>query len=295
MGAATIRITKNDFLTPPEFAGLSLAPTEIGQIGGLRLELVSSNGLTRLCQCYQQMPLRILPPFHFASERAALVYILNPTVGLLDGDAHRIDLVVRPGCRAVVTGQSANRIHPAIAGFSTQQWHVRVEAGAELVVLPGPTIPYRGCRYYQHAVVDLAADARLIWGDIWLPGRHGNRDDAEIHAFDRMVQCLEIRREGRLVYRDRFDWRGPWSADVARWHLGDAVASGTLFVSGPLDVSSATVLELASGDNLVRVCGDPTAVTTELVRVALAQAGAWSDGPAWLVVSGNFGPNHWFS
>ncbi len=294
MGAATVRIGKEDFLTPPEFRGLRLASTPTGQIGGLRLELIATGGKTRLGACYQQIPLRVMPAFHFAGEPAALLYVLNPTVGLLDGDGHRIDLVVRAGCRAVVAGQSANRIHPAQASFSTQQWHIRVEPGAELVVLPGPAIPYRGCRYYQHARIDLVGDARLVWGDIWLPGRYA-RGDAEIHAFDRLVQDVEVRRDGALVYRDRFDWRGPWSSEDARWHLGDGLASGSLFITGAMTVETPTALELASGDTLVRACGDPTATTAELVRVALGQAGAWSNGPAWLVASGNLVPNHWFS
>jgi urease accessory protein len=344
VGPAAVRIREEDFLTPPEFRGLRLASSPIGQIGGLRLELIASGGKTRLGECFQQIPLRVMKAFHFAGERAALLYILNPTVGLLDGDAHRIELVVREGCRAVVAGQSANRIHPAQAGFSTQQWHIRVEAGAELVVLPGPAIPYRGCRYYQHARIDLVGDARLIWGDIWLPGRYARGAASELHAFDTVVQDVEVRRDGALVYRDRFAWVGPWSAEEARWHLGDGLASGSVFVGevvervevrphpltpspkgegGPEATPQAsrfpeasgspsplgegaggwgppftgvtpTILELASGDTLFRACGDPSSVTAELVRVALTQAGAWSDGAAWFSAA-NLGPNHWFS
>jgi urease accessory protein len=306
VGPAAVRIGQEDFLTPPEFRGLPLTSSPVGQIGGLRLELIASGGKTRLGDCYQQIPLRVMKAFHFAGERAALLYVLNPTVGLLDGDAHRIDLVVREGCRAVVAGQSANRIHPAQAGFSTQQWHIRVEAGAELVVLPGPAIPYRGCRYYQHARIDLFGDARLIWGDIWLPGRYARGEASELHAFDTVVQDVEVRRDGVLAYRDRFAWVGPWSADETRWHLGNGLASGSLFVSeagegrgeAPVEVRphppAPSVLALASGDTLIRACGDPGAVTADLVRVSLGRAGAWSNGPPWFS-AGNLGPNHWFS
>ena len=45
------------------------------------------------------------------------------------------------GTRAVVTGQSATRIHPALASYATQQWAVDVEDDACLVVLPGPGDP----------------------------------------------------------------------------------------------------------------------------------------------------------
>ncbi len=155
MGAATARIGEEDFVTPPEFTGLHLARRSAGQVGGLRFDLVQTEGKTRLGDCYQQMPLRLLPPFVFPAG-PALVYLLNPTVGLMDGDGHLVDLHAGPGIRAVVTGQSANRIHPAVEGFATQQWRLRVEEDAHLVVLPGPAIPFRGCRYYQRARIDLA-------------------------------------------------------------------------------------------------------------------------------------------
>ncbi|OWK40357.1 urease accessory protein UreD [Fimbriiglobus ruber] len=259
-------------------------------------------GRTRLGACYQQVPVQVLPPFHFASETAALLYLINPTVGLMDGDAHRIDVTARRGTRAVVTGQSASRIHPALAGYATQQWSIRVDDGADLVVLPGPAIPYRGARFYQRVRIDLAATARLVWGDVWHPGRHLYGADPELFVFDRLVQHLEVRRAGRLVYRDRFDWRGPWTADDREWHLGGRLAAGTLFATGPVregpaesDTFQRAVLPLASGDTCVRVCGDPRAVTWECARFAFAAAGDWSDGPPWLSGGNNFSTNHWFS
>jgi H+/gluconate symporter-like permease len=178
-----------------------------------------------------------MPPFELDGEPASLLYLINLTAGLLDGDGHLIQLVARAGTRAVVTGQSATRVHPALGSFATQQWAVEVEDDACLVVLPGPTIPYRGCRYYQRGRVELAPRARLIWGDIWLAGRYERGDLSERFQFGRIVQDFEARRAGRLVYRDRFRWDGPWSpadADVRRRGpgrrqplRGRAVARGT--------------------------------------------------------------------
>ena len=100
--------------------------------------------------------MRVMPPFVFDGEPASLLYLINLTAGLLDGDAHLIELTARAGARAVVTGQSATRVHPALASFATQQWRMTVEDDACLVVLPGPTIPYRGCRYFQRGRAELA-------------------------------------------------------------------------------------------------------------------------------------------
>ncbi len=302
MGAAAVRLTPEDFVTPPEFEGLCLGHSA-GQVGGVRLELVPSADGTRLGLCYQQVPVRVLPPFRFAGEPAALVYLLNPTAGLMDGDGHRLDVVARSGARAVVTGQSATRIHPAVAGFATQQWHVRVETGAELVLLPGPAIPFRGCRYYQQVRIDLAAGANLIWGDAWLPGRYARGAQSEFFAFDRLVQDLEVRREGELVFRDRFCWDGPWDAETARWHLGAATATGSLFVTGPVERKEAgspdgAVLSLASQDTCLRWCGSPEQVLSELVSAALRLAAEWSGGPRafpWLLASHHLAPSHWFT
>ena len=234
MGAPAIRITRGDFLTPPEFRELSLASPEAGRIGGARLELVYSGGLTRLGACYQQIPVRLFPPFQFDSEPAALLYLITLTAGLLDGDGHLIELTARAGTRAVVTGQSATRIHPALDRFATQQWSVEIEDDAFLVVLPGPAIPFQGSRYYQRGRVRLAPEARLIWGDIWLPGRYERGLMSERFQFERIVQDFEVYRRDRLVFRDRFHWEGPWAAEEVDWYLGGTLASGSLFVSGPV-------------------------------------------------------------
>ncbi|MBN9519956.1 urease accessory protein UreD [bacterium] len=247
-----------------------------------------------------------MPPFGFDTEPAALLYLINLTAGLMDGDAHLLEVTARAGTRAVVTGQSATRVHPALASYATQQWAVDVEDDACLVVLPGPTIPFRDCRYYQRSRAELAPSARLIWGDIWLPGRYDRGELSERFRFERIVQDFEVRRAGRLVYRDRFRWDGPWAAEAADWHFGGHLAAAGLFVGGPLPESlpeaapsvRRSVFRLDTGENCLRWCGHPTAVTADLVLTALRIAAHWTvaaQAPPWLLASGGLAPNHWFS
>jgi urease accessory protein len=256
--------------------------------------------------CYQQIPLRVMPPFTFDAEPAALLYLITLTAGLMDGDGHSLELTARAGTRAVVTGQSATRVHPALAGFATQQWAVAVEDDACLVVLPGPLIPFRGCRYYQRGRVELAPSARLLWGDIWLPGRYDRGELSERFQFERIVQDFEVRRAGRLAYRERFRWDGPWSVEDAAWYFGGQLCAASLYVAGPLpdalpDADPAvrrSVFRLGTGESCLRWCGHPAAVTADLVRTALRLAAHWTVGPAaqpWLLASGALAPNHWFS
>ena len=220
MGPSAVRITAEAFVTPPEFRGLSLGNRSAGQIGGVRLDLVQSAGRTRLGHCYQQVPVRVLPPFHLSEEPAVLLYLLNPTAGLMDGDGHWLEIATSPGVRAVVTGQSATRMHPCPRNFSTQQWQIDVAPESELVVLPGPAIPFQQARSYQRVRINLAENSRFIWADIWYPGRYNRGELSERFQFASLIQELEVNRGGGLVYRDRFHWQGPWTHEAVRWNLG---------------------------------------------------------------------------
>ena len=183
MGSSAARITAADFVTPPELCDRRLAAEGAGRIGGVRLELAGDATAARLIRCYQQVPLRVLPAFQFGPGQPALVYLLNPTAGLMDGDGQLVCFRAGRGTRTVLVGQSATRIHPCLRGFSTQQWRISVDSGAVLVVLPGPAIPFQDSRYYQRVEIELAADAGLIWGDIWLAGRYAHGATPEQFRF----------------------------------------------------------------------------------------------------------------
>ncbi len=306
MGSRAVRITREEFLTPPEFRNVLPTQNPAGRVGGARVELIRSGESTHMGTCYQQIPIRLFPPLELDGEPAALLYLINLTAGLLDGDAHLVEVTARAGTRAVVTGQSATRIHPALASFSTQQFAVAVEVDACLVVLPGPAIPYRDSRYYQHVRVELAPGARLIWGDIWLPGRYERGALSERFEFERIIQNFEVHRAGRMVYRDSFRWDGPWSAEDVDWYFGGQLASASLFIAGPVPNAlrepcaelRRSMFRLDSGDHCIRWCGHPTAVTADLVQTALHLAAQWTggpDAPPWLIASSSLSPNHWFS
>lgn len=306
MGPRTTRITREDFVIPPEFRGLQGTCDPASRVGGACIELVRQESQTRLGYCYHQIPVSLMPPFQFAAEAASFLYLINMTAGLMDGDAHLIEVSARSGTRGMVTGQSATRVHPALSGFATQQWSVDVEDDACLVVLPGPAIPYRGCRYFQRGRVALAPSARLIWGDIWLAGRYDRGELSERFEFDRIVQDFVVRRADRLIYRERFAWDGPWERDEVEWHFGGQMACASLLLAGPLpgklpepigDVRRG-LFPLESGDHCVRWCGCPADVTADVALLALQVAATWTAGPdaaPWFLDSGGLDPSHWFS
>ena len=128
MGPSAIRIAAEDFVIPPEFRELALAARSAGQIGGTRLSLVHSDGRTRLGDCYQQVPVRLLPAFHLGNEPASLVYLINPTAGLMDGDGHLLEMcscqpqpsIDLDGNRGMVPVGSREGLRRAEPGWSTR-------------------------------------------------------------------------------------------------------------------------------------------------------------------------------
>ena len=193
MGAFPARFVAEDFVTPPELSHWRLAQDGAGRIGGARLTLESRGTATHLENLYEQVPVRVLP-LDLGPSEPVLIYLVNPTAGLMDGDAHRMEIHAGPSSRAVVTGQSATRIHPCLRGFCTQQWKITVADGAVLVVLPGPAIPFQGCRFFQRVQIELAVNAHLVWGDLWFAGRYARLEKSESFRFDRIVQEMVVRR-----------------------------------------------------------------------------------------------------
>ena len=233
-----------------------------------------------------------------------MLYLLNPTAGLMDGDGQLVELRAGPGVRAVVVGQSATRIHPAVSGLCTQQWRVHVARDALLVVLPGPAIPFKACRYYQRVEVDLDDGAGLLWGDVWLAGRYARARASELFQFSLLRQDFLVHRNCRLVFRDHFDWRGPWDEAAAAWHFGGENACGSLFFTGPAANTSlfaggsleGAYFTTAAGDGCRRWRGPSESVAAAVVQAALGLAPTRSAGPSAAWLSGHdLAPCHWFS
>jgi urease accessory protein len=258
-----------------------------------------------LGRTYQQNPLRVLHPVTERPGAPSLLFLLNSTAGLLDGDGQWVDLDVGPGVRGFVTNQSAGRVHRCPLGHAAARYDLRLSAGSVLCLLPGPTIPFAGSRFHQRAEIDLEPGAQIVWGDILLPGRTRYAEAPEHFAFDRLVQELRVRRDGRLVYYERLAWAGPWHEEEIRWHFGDNQAAASLFLSGPLPTEvlpevadgEVAIQTTHHGDTCVRVVGrDAEAVIAAAARIALTAAAYLAGDPEpWLLQSTHLAGNHWFS
>ena len=306
MGARAARITREELLTPPEFRDLQPAEHPAARVGGARIELVRVGDETRLGSCYQQVPVRLMPPFVFDGEPAALLYLINLTAGLMDGDGHRVEITAQGG-HASRGDRPVGHPHPPGCGELRHPAMGRRGRGRRLPGRPArPDDPVPRQPLLSARPRRARPTARLIWGDIWLPGRYDRGELSERFQFERIVQDFEARRAGRLVYRDRFRWDGPWTPEEADWYFGGALASASLFVAGPVpeDLPETdptlrrSVFRLDTGATCMRWCGHPAAVTADLVLHRPRLAASWTVGPEappWLLASSGLAPNHWFS
>ena len=99
MGSRATRITRDELLTPPEFRAFPSVGTRRAGSAEHASSWFAIGDETRLGTCYQQVPVRVMPPFVVDSEPASLLYLINLTAGLLDGDGHLIEITARAGTR----------------------------------------------------------------------------------------------------------------------------------------------------------------------------------------------------
>ena len=99
---------------------------------------------------------------------------------------------------ALVTTQSATKIHQMDANFAAQTQRLALADNAYLELLPGPTIPHRHSRYITQTRATVAESATLLSAEVLQPGRkhHG---EGELFEYD--LYSSTRRRTGRTARR----------------------------------------------------------------------------------------------
>ncbi len=86
----------------------------------------------------------IIRPFELPCG-TLMVFVVNPTGGVIGGDKSEIKVQVESGAKALILTQSATRIQPSPTGeTAVQNIHFEVEAGGRLEVLSRTHHPFCG-------------------------------------------------------------------------------------------------------------------------------------------------------
>ena len=187
-----------------------LPTRRVGRDGTLRLAFERRGGRTVLAACHCTPPLQVLAPVAL-DDPAAVVFMLNPSGGVLGGDHLAVDVEVGPGARACLTTPSATRVYRSAGAPAVQTVRAAVAPGAVLEWVPDHTIPSLGSALRQRLTFDLGEAATLVAVDAWAAGRVAR---GEAWSFARLDSALLVRDAAGVLLHDRFVLEGgrDWSA-----------------------------------------------------------------------------------
>jgi urease accessory protein len=173
----------------------------IGMSGRLRLTVgLDGVGRCTLREQYGQQLHRVLHLIEGGVPSEGLVYLLNPTGGIVQGDELDAQIRVEAGAHAIVTSPSATRVYSMDRGEAASRMDLRVEPGAILEYLPEPLIPHAKSRFRETLGMEVAEGGRALAWEILSPGREAR---GESLAYERLSVRLDVKEGGQGVLRER--------------------------------------------------------------------------------------------
>lgn len=200
--------------------------------GAAHLELrCAQDGRTAIGDLYQRAPCRLLFPIPEAGDPLLAVQ-LTTSGGLTAGDRTEFTAIVRPGARATLTTQAAERIYRALdsSGETRVRFNAEIGDGARAECLAQETILFEGARLRRSFSADVAATGRLLALESVVFGRTamGERFDTGL-----LHDSWQISRDGRLVWVDALHLEGEVAKLRAEpFGFGTCVAYSTLVYVG---------------------------------------------------------------
>lgn len=197
--------------------------------GAARLSVESRGGRSVAADLYSAQPLRILMPRPGVGEPLTAV-LANLSGGIVGGDLYETDISVGSGASLTLTAQAAEKIYKSSGAESENRLTMRVAEGAALEWLPQGTILFDRVLFRQRVRFDLAAESTLFAGAISVLGRSAM---GETFSSGRYREHWDLRRDGRLVWADRFELADPLAAASASSGLRGVSCFATALFARP--------------------------------------------------------------
>jgi urease accessory protein len=186
---------------------------------------------TRLLSDYVKVPYHLTGTLDSdPAPGLTTICLQDPTGAVSQGDRHTLSVEARPGSRAHVTTQSATKVHSMKANYGHLDATLVADSGAYLEYIPGPTIVNEDARCLQTTTVEMASDATVIVGDIFVPN---GLSDHEPFSFDHYHSRLEASVDESLVCADAVDLRPGERDPRDPATVGEFGVIGTLYVFAP--------------------------------------------------------------
>ncbi|WP_458399793.1 urease accessory protein UreD [Mailhella sp.] len=170
-----------------------------GKAGYLRLDFRhdAALGRTVLSDLDRRAPLLAQKALYWEESQPgmACVIVIASSGCVVQGDRLALDVHAGPGACALVTTQSASKVHSMGHSYASQLQRFSVEEEAYLEYMPDPLILHRGSRWLQDTFVTLPASASFVYGELLVPGRRWHHEE-ELFGFDIYSAGLSVSRPG---------------------------------------------------------------------------------------------------
>ena len=171
----------------------------VGKAGYLHLGFQhdEARGRTVLADMDRRVPLLAQKALYWEESQPgmACVIVIAPSGCVVQGDRLALDVEAGPGSCALVTSQSAAKVHSMDHGYASQMQSFRLGEEAYLEYMPDQLILHRHSRYLQDTFVTLPASASFVYGELMVPGRRWHHEE-ELFGFDIYSAGLRVSRPG---------------------------------------------------------------------------------------------------
>ncbi len=172
----------------------------VGKVGYLRLDFRrdARTGRTVLADLDRRAPLIAQKALYWEESQPdmACVITISATGCIVQGDRLAMDVHAGRGARALVTTQSATKVHVMEHNHASNLQRFRLEEESWLEYVPDPLILHRHARYVQDTWVTLPESACFLYGEILMPGRRWHHEE-ELFGFDMYSAGMHVcRKEG---------------------------------------------------------------------------------------------------
>lgn len=196
-------------LVPYQDEPPQMASGVVGKMGYLRLEFDRDQGTGRtvLSDMDRRVPLLAQKALYWDESQPdmACVTTITTTGCVIQGDRLALDVRVGPGAKALVTTQSATKVHCMEHNYASQLQTLRVDEGGYLEYMPDPLILHRTARYLMDTHIVLPESATLLYGEVLMPGRKYHHRD-ELFGFHLFSSNITATRApyGDPLFVERF-------------------------------------------------------------------------------------------
>ena len=172
-----------------------------GRRGRLLLTF-DKNDRTVILRQFAQAPFHVQRAMYFedALPEMAFVYIMSSSGGILGGDSHHAEIILKENAMVHVTTQGATRVYDSAGRKAIQDTCLKLGPSSYLEFIPDQIIPYANSRYIQKTKIIAHDTSVLVYAEILTSGRLAM---GESYQYDTcLLQTSATDQNGRYRFID---------------------------------------------------------------------------------------------